>query len=185
MMKCLVGRSLAIVLLNSTLALAGPAGEPSRSAAAAKQLTDALTAHKLDAIAARDPDEADRFVAALFYPGAQLLVVSARYSVPAALDAKLAQEKYHDVYLDLQSSSLANTGVFYQDLKADGLCAGRDQPADILYAGNAAPKVFDADWEKHKMSQKSYEEQYAAADRQYARMLQILLGRLEPAALTR
>ena len=184
-MKCLVGRSLAVVLLNSALVLAGPVAEPSRSAAVAKQLADALTAHKLDAIAAKDPDEADRFIAALFYPGAQLLVVSARYSVPAALDAKLAQQAYHDVYLDLQSSPIANTGVFYQDLKADGLCASRDQPADILYAGSAAPKVFDGDWEKHKLSQKSYEEQYAAADQQYARMLQILLSRLEPSATTR
>jgi hypothetical protein len=184
-MKCLVGRSLAIVLLNSTLVLAGPVAAPSRSAVVAKQLTAALAAHQLDAIAAKDPDEADRFIAALYYPGVQLLVVSARFSVPAALDAKLAQQQFHDIYLDLQGSAIAHTSMFYEDLNADGLCANRDQAADIFYDGSGAPKVFDADWEKHKLSQKSYEEQYAEADRQYARMLQILLGRHEPSATTR
>jgi hypothetical protein len=184
-MKRLVGRSLAIVVLNSTLVLAGPAAEPSRSAAVAKQLTAALAAHKLDAVAAKDPDEPNRFIAALYYPGAQLLVVSARFSVPSAIEAKLAQQQYHDIYLDLQSSAIAKSSMFYEDLNADGLCANRDQPADLLYDGSGAPKVFDADWDKHKLSQKSYEEQYAAADRQYARMLQILLGGLDPSATTR
>jgi hypothetical protein len=173
-MKKMVGGSLGFVLLNAVL-LAANADAPSRSPAIAKQLTAALSALKLDAVAAKDPDEPDRFIAALFYPG-QLLVVSAKYPAPAALDAKIAQKQYHDVYLDLQSSAIAKTSIFFQDLNADGLCSSRDQAADVLYDGSAAPKVFDADWDKHKMSEKAYEQAYAAADSQYARMLQILLG---------
>jgi hypothetical protein len=174
-MRKMVGRSLGFVLLNAVLLAANGDG-PSRSPAIAKQLTTALSALKLDAVAAKDPDEPDRFIAALFYPGAQLLVVSAKYPVPAALEAKIAQKQYHDVYLDLQGSAIAKTSIFFQDLNADGLCSSRGQAADVLYDGSAAPKVFDADWDKHKMSEKAYEQAYAAADTQYARMLQILLG---------
>ncbi len=58
------------------------AAADSASAPLAAQLTAAMTSHKLDAIAARDPQAPDRYIAALVFPGSQLLVVAAPY--PAA-----------------------------------------------------------------------------------------------------
>jgi hypothetical protein len=67
-----IGSLVALVALS--LAPAASAQE-SKSAALAKQLAAALDAGKLDSIAAKDPDAPDVFVAALYFPGIQLLVV--------------------------------------------------------------------------------------------------------------
>ena len=46
--------------------------------------------------------------------------------------------------------------------------------ADIVYDGSQTAKIFDGDWDKHK-SDKTYEQQFVAADQQYSRLLNILL----------
>ena len=121
----------------------------------------------------------DRFVAALFFPDAQLLVVSARYASPPLLNTRLSQRQYRDVYLDLQGSPLPNSSWFFQDMKADGLCAGRDQAADVLYGKNSTPTIFDGDWRKHNLSEQDYQQQLSAADEQYSRLLQVLLSQFQ------
>jgi hypothetical protein len=168
-------RIFGLVLLVGAVLAAAPADHPSRSATLAKELTAALTELRLDAIAAQHPDEPDRFVAALFFPNAQLLVVSARYASPPFLQARLTQKQYRDVYLDLQASPVPDSSVFIQDMNADGLSFSRDQTPDLLYNGNAAPTIFDGDWRKHDLSEKEYEQQVAAADERYSRLLEILL----------
>jgi hypothetical protein len=148
-----------------------------RSRSLARQLTTALSAQGLDAIAAQDPDEPDRFVAALFFPGSQLLIISARYASPSVMHARLSSKQYRDVYLDLQQAAIANTSWFLQDMMADGLSADRDQTADVLYVGSATT-VFDNDWHKHNLSQQQYAEQVSKADQRYARLLDALLAQL-------
>jgi hypothetical protein len=171
--------AFALVLLALNSLAAAPGAQSSRSATLATQLTAALTERRLDAIAAQHPDEPDRFVAALFYPGAQLLVVSARYASPALLQARLSHRQYRDIYLDLQGAPIPNSSVFFQDMAADGLCSGREQTADLLYRGSAAPpKVFDGDWKKHSASEGEYEQQFIEADEQYSRLLEILVAQL-------
>jgi hypothetical protein len=92
----------------------------SRSSSVVKQLAAALDATKLDCIAAKDPARPDTFVAALYFPGSQLLVVSAKYSAPALLVDKLAKKDYRDVYLDLNGASMPGTKVFVEDAGANG-----------------------------------------------------------------
>ena len=179
MLTTIIGRSVAIALLFGSLGTAGTRDQPSQSAVVAKQLTAALLERRLEAIAAKDPDEPDRFVAALFFPDSQLLVISARYAAGPLLESKLLQKQYRDVYLDLQGAPVSGSSMFYQDMKADGLCAGQDMVADIFYDGSATAKVFDADWDKHKMSQKVYQQEYMAADQQYSRLLTILLTQVK------
>ena len=169
-------RVFGLVLLIDVVLAAAPADQTSRSATLAKQLTASLTEQKLDAIAALDPDEPDRFVAALFFPNAQLLVVSARYASPPLLLARLTQKQYRDVYLDLQAAPVPDSSVFFQDMNADGLCSSRDQTADLLYNGKGAPTIFDGDWKKHNLSEKEYEQQLTSADERYSRLLEILLA---------
>jgi hypothetical protein len=168
-------RTLTIMLLAGGFVAAAPPEPNVRSATLAKQLTTALTEQRLEAIAAQDPAAPDRFVAALFFPNAQLLVISARYASPALLQARLIHKQYRDVYLDLQASPVPNSSVFIQDMNADGLSFSRDQTPDLLYNGNAAPTIFDGDWRKHNLSEKEYEQQVAAADERYSRLLEILL----------
>jgi hypothetical protein len=81
------------------------------------------------------------------------------------------------VYLDLSGSSIAGTNILFQDMNADGLCARRDQAADIVYDGGQTAMVFDGDWDEHK-SDRTYEQQFIAADRQYSRLLNILFAQV-------
>lgn len=149
--------------------------EGSRSAAAAKQLAEALDRVKLDSIAVADPAEKDQFVAALYFPGAQLLVVSARYSVPTLLTDKLAKKEYRDVYIDLNAASVAGSKIFIMDQGADGLESnpGDSQAPDSWEQGTTST-VFDGDWKKAKISEEEYGKAFASADERYARMLTLL-----------
>ena len=77
---------LSVALCVCAVLLAGAAARgaaqpAAKSVAAAKALAAALDAAKLDAIAAADPAIPDTFVAALYMQGAQILVVSAKYSL--------------------------------------------------------------------------------------------------------
>ncbi len=104
------------------------AAEESRSAAPAATLTASLDRLKLEAIAARDPEDPGRYIAALYIPGSQLLVVSAPYAAPAVLDKKIAEGKYMDAYVDMQSVADHKGHFFVVDMNADGLmriCAAR------------------------------------------------------------
>ena len=166
---------LGSIALGGLLATAEPA--PLRSTALARELAKTLSSQQLDAIAAQDPEDPGRFVAALFAPG-QLLVVSKRHVSPAAIQARLTQRQYRDVYLDLQASPATDGSWFLQDMQADGLCAGPDQIADILYTGADTSAVFDGNWKTHGASEKEYEHQLTAADQSYTRLLEILLRQL-------
>jgi len=87
-----------IVSLSSTAF-----AQESKSAALAKQLAAALDAAKLDSIAAKDPTAPDIFCAALYFPNSQLLVVSAKYTVPQLLNDRLNKKEYFDTFNDLNS----------------------------------------------------------------------------------
>ena len=165
-----------IMLLGSLLAAPDPA---LRSATLAADLTATLTKQKLEAIAAEDPDDPGRFIAALLAPG-QLLIISARQAAPDAIKARLLHRQYRDVYLDLQASPVVDSKWFLQDMQADGLCAGRNQAADLLYEANTAATVFDGDWKSHGWSEKEYQERLGVVDRRYSRLLEVLLRTLSP-----
>ena len=171
-------KGFAIALLISVSVAAAPSERTLRSGPLAKELGAALQQRGLDAVAARDPDESDRFVAALFYPNAQLLVISGRYAAPPLLEARLSQKQYREVYLDLGGASIPNSSVLVHDMNADGLCDSRDKSADILYEGNVT-SMFDADWKSHTRSEHEYMQQLFAADERYSRMLELLLAEVK------
>ena len=178
----IVRLSAAVTLtfvLASGLAAALPL-QDSRSAAPAKELAAALEGAKLDSIAAPDPGEKDVFVAALYIPGSQLLVVSAKYSAPSLLIDKLAKKEYRDAYIDLNSASIAGTKVFIMDVGADGLVArpDDDQPADSWEQGNQTT-AFDGDWKKAKLSEAEYTKTFTAADERYAQILTLLTAQVK------
>ena len=147
----------------------------SKSSAAAKELGETLDRLKLDSIAAADPADAGTFVAALYFPGAQLLVVSAKYSAPTLLTDKLAKKEYRDIYIDLSSASIPASKVFIMDQGANGLAADPDgdQPADSWEHANKTT-MFDGEWKKAKLSEEEYTKTFSGADARYAQILGLL-----------
>lgn len=149
--------------------------QESRSAAEAQKLTALLDQQKLDAIAARDPEQPDRYIGALYYPGSQLLVVSATYPVPASLDYRLGERQYREAYLDIQGAGGRDGRFFVTDLMADGLrAARRGEPFDIIYKDAKDQVAYDGDWRAQKMSESEYQEQFKKDDERYAKMLAAL-----------
>ena len=159
-------------------AIAPPAwAQESKSAPLAKQLAAALDAAKLDSIAAKDPNGADVFDAALYFPGTELLVVSGRYSVPQLLTTRLTNKEYRDVYLDLNGAATAK--VFIEDPGADGLKAKRESNTAFDQAEvDGKRTLFDGDWKAQKLSEQDYTKAFAAADERYTQILTALLAQL-------
>ncbi len=170
-------RSLVAVVCFLPVAAAA---QDSKSAPLAKQLAAALDAGKLDSIAAHDPSAPDVFVAALYFPGMQLLVVSGKYAVPQLLNDRVGKKEYRDVYLDLNGASVAETKVFIEDPGADGLKAKRDdnQPFDQCEQGGKRT-MFTGDWKAQKMSEQDYMKAFSAADERYTQILTALLAQVK------
>jgi hypothetical protein len=169
---------LAAILV---LSLGAPASaqEP-KSAPLARQLAAALDGAKLDSIAAADPSKPGTFVAALYFANTQLLVVSAKYSAPQLLDARLMKKEYRDVYIDLNSASMPESKIFVEDLFADGLKAKRDEDKPFDTFEQAGKRTaFDGKWKDQKLSEQDYMKAYSAADETYASMLTALLAQLK------
>jgi hypothetical protein len=175
-----VGRCLAMVLaavLSVTLVSPYPAfGQSSKSAAVAKELAQALDAAKLDAIAAPDPSDPSIFVAALYFQGSQLLVVSAKYAAPPLLVEKIKSKNYRDVYIDLSSASVAGSKSFVMDIGADGLSPKPGDAGPDSWEKGTQQVAFDGDWKKAKLSEEQYMKSYSEADEQYTKMLSLLLA---------
>lgn len=161
------------------------AADASSSASDAKKLCDLLTAGHLDAIAARDASHPDRFVAALLYPNAELLVISAKYPTPQALQQLLDQKKYREVYGVLQTSPEASEQVFFIDMMADGLSAKSNETADVMYEPGNQQTVFGESWRKeHAMGAGEYQTKFEAADNLYKGLLETLVDAVAPSVTT-
>jgi hypothetical protein len=168
--------SLAAVFALSLAARAS--AQESKSAPLAKQLAAALDAAKLDSVAAKDPDGTDVFVAALYFPNMEFLVVSGRYSVPQLLQTRLANKEYRDIYLDLNGAATAKT--FIEDPGCDGLKAKRENNQAFDTAEIEGKRtMFDGEWKAQKLSEQDYTKAFAAADERYARILTALLAQLK------
>lgn len=150
------------------------AEQSARSASAAKELTTALDAAKLDSIAAVDPADPQSFVAALYLSGSQLLVVSARYAAPSLLLTKIKSKEYRDVYIDLSSASVAGSKVFIIDQNCDGLMSKPGEAAPDSWEADKLSVSFDGEWRKAKMSEEDYMKTYAQADERYAKIIALL-----------
>jgi len=166
-------RLLGVAACAVLVSLHPVSAQGSKSASVAQELASLLTAGNLDAIAAQHPSEPDRFVAALYFPGT-LLVVSARYSVPQLLTARLEMREYRDVYVELNGASMPESKVFVQDVGANGLVSDRDGADSFERAGTNA--VFNREWrEQNIASEEEYEKRYADADAEYATILAALV----------
>jgi hypothetical protein len=174
-------RLRTVVMVAALVCGAVPAvAQESKSGALAAELAKLLDQLKVDSVAARHPGAPDQYVGALYFPGSQLLVVTARYQVPELLNTKLASKNYRDVYIDLNSASVPTTKVFVSDLGCNGLKAKRDdnQPYDTIEMGGKNLN-FDGDWKRVNLSEAEYMKSYQRAEDEYTKMLQALLSELK------
>jgi hypothetical protein len=176
--------SMIVSTIGIALALTAPASaQESASSAKAAVLTRLLDQQKLEALAARDPEQPDRFVAALYYPGSQLLAVSAVYPVPSLIEQLIAARKYRDVYMDLQVPAVQTGRFFVMDLQADGLRRSPEKEVyDITYESGANKIVYDGNWKGQNMTQAKYEQRFRSDDDRYARILAALERELAQAS---
>ncbi|MBA2303290.1 MAG: hypothetical protein H0W08_11715 [Acidobacteria bacterium] len=162
-----------IVAGAARAALAAP--QDSKSAPLARQLTQALDAAKIDAMAAADPTTGG-FVAVLYIPGTQLLVVSGKFELPDIGTHRIDKKEFRELYMDLMGASLAGSRQFATDVSCDGMLfkAAGGAPGDTWERDNKT-QVFEGA-KKSKLSDEQYVKAYGEADAQYARFLELLVA---------
>jgi hypothetical protein len=174
----MVRRVLFAVLLSSITLPA--AAQDLRSGDVAKQLTQLLETKKLETIAVADAKNPGTYIAAMYIPGSQLLVVSAKYAAPAMLTELLARKDFRGVYVELSSASIPSSKTLVMDAYANGLMPkpSGDQPADSIdRAGTLS--TFDGAWKKAKITEADYMKTYGDADAAYTQLLQLLVTHLK------
>jgi hypothetical protein len=173
------GRRLRLVAFSCALIVPSAAlAQESKSAALATELTRLLDQAKLDSIAAKH-ETVGQYVSALYIAGSQLLVVSAKYSLPARIDHLLGEKKYQEIYQDLNSASERQSKVFVMDLGANGLRFKQEKNELDTADVSGKSVVFDGDWDKAKVSEAEYRKTFEATDAQYSQMLQALVAALK------
>lgn len=172
--------SRVAVTLSLLLGPSGAFAQDSKSAALATELARLLDSMKLDSIAAHHMEGGNHYVGALYFPGSQLLVVSATFTVPERLNVLLGQRAYKDIYVDLNSSSDPAGRIFVSDLGANGLKFKREnnQPWDTVDIGGKTV-AFDGNWRKAKISEAEYLKTFQSSDEEYAKLLQALVAELK------
>ena len=164
---------LVMVVMSSAAA-----AQESKSVALAKELGQVMDAKKMTTIAAKDGADPEAFVAAMYFTGSQLLVVSAKYAPAVLLNEKLTLAAYQDIYIDLNSAAKAGTKVFFEDAGADGLTPDHQENKAFDSMDTASKRtLFDDHWRKdQKLSEQEYAKVFADADKVYTRLLQALLA---------
>ena len=171
-LKVLFVLTTALCLAAPPLAGSATSQEAPQSAALVKQFVAAMQTLRLDAIAAPDPADPDRVVAALVYPGVQLLVASAAHESLPFLKTEIAARHYRDVYEDLQRG-VPESRIFFHDMGCDGL--GQGDNVDIFYEGANGRTLFDGNWEAQSLSEAAYAEKRKSAEEKYVHALTVLL----------
>ena len=170
--------STAVVVVSAMLSL-GVVNANDRgfaSADAARELTNLLDRQGLGAIAAIDSSAPGAFVAALYFPGGQLLVVRARHPSIEGVVHRLEMHQYREVYLDLQGTPTPAGKLFVQDAGADGILSVRPGggSVDILYEDGVRQTLFNGDHRAQDLTSQEYDAKLAEADAKYALLLKLL-----------
>ena len=150
----------------------------SSSATVTAELVKLLEERKLDAAAGRLGT--DEFVGAMYFPGSQLVVLSAKTSVPNRMTYLLLQKSYKDLYVELNGAIDRESRVFVSDLGANGLKFrhGKGEAPDTVEAADGT-MTLNGEWRKAKISEAEYAKRYQGHDERYKRMVEALLVALK------
>jgi hypothetical protein len=169
-------RVAAAMVFAALYVTAPAAAQIPKSLQVAKDLAAALDAKKLDAVAAKIPGETDRYVAALYFPGLQLLVIAGKYPQPALLDPRIEQKQYRDIYAELGGTVPKASKIFVLDMGMPGLSARKADGYFDSWTQGDKQVVFDGNWDAQKISEADYTKAFNDADAEYAKILGALLA---------
>ena len=150
--------------------------QDARSPALALELARTMGDQQLQAIGAVDPEQPDRYIAAMLFPGIQLLAVAATPQVPALARQELDQRRYTELYGTLHQAIVPDSKFFVQDMGADGLTDKGADSVDIIDKRAVKQLIFDGSPSRHQMTDKEYQQHFAKADEQYSRVLTALIA---------
>ena len=187
--------ALCVVLLSSAwfaaalpLGAQAPTFPAATSAAKAKELAALMQSKKLEAFAAKVPEQPARYAAVLLSPGVQMTLVSSTYERFSDIDYRIYYKDFMNAYMDLRTGVLAKDRVIIEDHKCDGLlpAPGKEAAPDIV-EGGTAPRTFDGDFadpkkraaKPPKISPDEYLKLYTDNDAAYAKLLDVLLAELK------
>ena len=159
--------------------LAGPSIAGADTPTIAAQVAAQFDAGKLDALAVEDPDDAGRFVAAI-YVGGHIVAISAVHPAPALVRQEIAAANHRNVYSILSTSANPQGRLFVEDFGTPGLHAKRDSSAafDITWRDSIHEIRFDGNWRGQKLSEAEYYQRFATDEEEYDEMLRLLQAAL-------
>jgi hypothetical protein len=93
------------------------------------------------------------------------------------LRERVLTRKYQDAYQDLQAASIPEGRIVIEDLLANGLVVkpAKGQAADVATLGGKTV-AFDGLWRKAKLKEEDYTSAYATAEKEYRRLLGLLIA---------
>lgn len=159
-------------------ACSGAYGQGRPSSDAAGELLKTLRERQMQHVAAKDPAEAGRYLAAAVIGDSNLLLVSARYAQPVLLDERLYRDDHQGVYTELNAASIREGKLFVQDLGEPGLRSTRQAEGgfDIVYRSGGKGTLFDGNWKAQGLSKQAYFRAFEQADAQYAHAIEALIS---------
>jgi hypothetical protein len=177
----------ALVAPVPALAQSAALPEPvAQSPAKVKELVELMKSRELTAFAVRDPEGSGRFVAVLFIPNVQLMVVAANYQRSTDIEYRLYHKEYMTAYQDLNSGVMASNKVFLEDTMADGLVLkpAKNMAGDTIEVGEDR-RVFDGEFadprkrNDKRVPQVEYFTAFTEADARYTRLLGLILAEMK------
>ena len=167
--------AVAILALGAaTLALQGGTARTSHQQGA--ELIRLMNERKLATIAAADPLDDRRFVAAMHIPGSQLLVIRAHYAAPSLLRERILSNDFQQIYMDLHAAGEREGRLFIIDSGADGLKTDAEdgQRFDIVWRDGREQTMFNGGWKDQKLTKEEYLRRFTEQEAAYAEMLAVL-----------
>ena len=179
-------RCVIAALAACALTAAAPGGSAATDAAAnlnsadaVKRLTTAMKERQLTAIAVKDPAAPDRFIAAMLFPGVQLLLVEGKSDSGAYVESLLASGDYAKAYATLHYGP-ADGRLFVQDMGADGLHGDAKHAADVVYRNGVDQYLLNGDHKAAGRSAEGYAALVKQLDEHYSRAVSRLVEAIHP-----
>jgi hypothetical protein len=171
--KFMLSAAIVAFCVTASMPAARASEDPEpKSASLAKQLVTAMAARQIEAMAAVDPAEPTRIIAALSFPGVQLLVMSSEHKSFDYLKLQIEKRQFREVYDALQFGPPASR-LFFHDIGCDGFVTG--EYVDLYYEGASKRTMFDGNYMAQSMTELEYAEKRKTAEEKYVHSLNVLL----------
>jgi hypothetical protein len=156
---------------------------PGNTDALAQRLVSLLHRHDRQTVAAHDPSDPQRIIAAMRLGRSQLIVAAGVPDVPGVA-AWLREGRHDAVYRVLTSVPVPKDGYVLYDLNGLGLRSQRDpgEAFDMFHPFEGVQVAFDGDWQAQRLTAASYCDTFSRVDDQYRMALTALLSAVPKAA---